>query len=102
MRLRYLVLSAALLLGACDPRRVGSIILFRNGAARTSDVFKIGPYCWVAWYSGIEKLLLRRDGSAFDLLFYYRWTLDVAGPDDVTNDLAWFDNNCRDPKEDSQ
>jgi len=62
-------------------------------------VHKIGPYCWVAWYDGIEKVLLRRDGTAVSGGFVYRWTLDTPGVDDKKADQAWFDKYCFDGSE---
>lgn len=104
--IRAAALLCLLLLGACDDGgdsdygdRVGKVILFNyDGQAEKSDVFLAGSRCWVAWYKGITKVVLRGDGTAIDgPLFKYKWTLDRIGPDDVAADRAWFAKNCREP-----
>jgi hypothetical protein len=90
----------AVLLAGCSrdeiETSVGTVILFRSPQAKKSAVYHIGSRCWVAWYSGIEKLVLNRDGTIDDGLFHYRWMLDRRGPDDQADDQKWFDANCVD------
>ena len=74
-----------------------SVILFSRGEAKTSSVKKIGQYCWVDWYKGIEKVLLKSDGTAADPPFKYRWERNVPGPSDKAADLEWFKANCAEP-----
>ena len=75
----------------------GDVILYSDmGQVQTSHVNRIGPTCWVAWYAGIEKVVLRSDRTAVDGVFHYRWTLDTPGPDDPAADEAWFAANCKD------
>jgi len=76
---------------------VGTVILFRDANAKKSAVHKIGGYCWVAWYSRIEKLMLHRSGTISDPPFKYRWELDRRGPPDHAADERWFDENCLEP-----
>jgi hypothetical protein len=80
-----------------DNFNVGTVILYRDGEAKSSSVGKIGSRCWVAWFRMIEKVLLKGDGTADDGVLHYRWTLDRPGPDDPTADRAWFDANCTEP-----
>ena len=94
MNKKILVL-AALSLCACEQKT--TVVLIRDGQMKTSAVGKIGPRCWVSWYDGIEKLELRRDGTAVDPPMQYRWTLERSGPDDRAADEKWFDANCYDP-----
>ncbi len=76
---------------------IGKVILYRDGEAKVSSVSKIGSRCWVSWYKGIEKLLLKGDGTIYNPPFHYKWTLYRAGPDDPIADKMWFDANCVNP-----
>lgn len=75
----------------------GTVVLYRDGQAKKSDVRRIGSRCWVSWHAGIEKVLLRGDGTARDATIDYRWTLDRPGPDDPVGDRRWFSLNCTEP-----
>lgn len=101
--MKLLILGLALLLAGCCVEEtvkydghIAVVILYRGALAKKSEVFRIGPRCWVAWYQGIEKLVLSRDGFIVDGPFKYRWTLDRRGPDDADDDHKWFDTNCID------
>jgi hypothetical protein len=75
---------------------IGEVVLYRNGQVRTSEVRRIGETCWVAWYPGIEKLVLNSDGTAKDSSLHYTWTLNTPGPRSKKADQEWFAKNCRD------
>ena len=75
-------------MATCPFTSVGEVILYHGGEAKTSSVHKIGGMCWVAWYTGIEKVILKSDGTADDPPFHYTWMLDVAGPDIRENDFC--------------
>lgn len=102
--MRPVALALLLIVGACDripsavnPAAVGQVILVQDGDEMKSvPVGKLGAYCWVARYEGIEKVVLRSDGTAEDMSIRYTWTLDTPGPDDRKADAAWFHKNCRD------
>jgi hypothetical protein len=82
---------------------VGSVILIREGAAKKSDVYKIGPYCSASWYgSGVDNILLRPNGIANDADLYYTWTLNRPAGGDAAIDRAWFDANCTNPVTDDE
>jgi hypothetical protein len=106
--MRNALMIFALCLGGCDraanflerhdPTSIGTVVLFDdNGQIELSAVGKIGPRCWVAWFKGVNRVILRSDGTAVDGILKYRWTLDREGPDDITADQAWFKKNCADP-----
>lgn len=73
------------------------VILYHDGQAQVSSVGRIGPYCWVEWYSGIQKVLLYSNGTAHDGPLFYSWTRDIPGPKDAYADHVWFTSSCTDP-----
>jgi len=77
----------------------GSVILYHEGAALTSEVGKVGMTCWVSWYHTEEKVILSSDFTAHDGVLKYTWTLNVRGPVDRVKDKSWFDSNCKDGPE---
>lgn len=99
---RIAVIALALCVSGCLPERsVETVILMRKGQFRTSDVKKVGEWCWAAWYKTIDKILMRGDLTAVDGPWTYRWTLHRAGPDDPTADRIWFKQNCAEPPKDA-
>ena len=92
---KLMLLCCISILGSCDST-APQVILIRNGQMETSAVQKYGEYCWVAWYKGIEHLILQRDGTAHDPPFNYKWEpLRLSERDAVQ---GFFDrNNCKEP-----
>lgn len=68
-----------LMVAGCDDsnftayKSYGEVILIRNGGMEKSNVGKFADHCWVAWYKGIEHIILKRDGTALDPPFRYTW-----------------------------
>lgn len=99
---KCLIVLASLILSGCgeilpDVPGTPQVILIRDGQMETSGVYKFGGYCWVAWYHGIEHIILKSDGTANDPPFQYRWEpLNMAERGDV---LGFFKRNgCLDVK----
>ena len=98
MKTMTALLLATVSIAGCDQSPIGSVgkvVLEWHGELQTSYVHKIGPYCWVAWYSGIEQFLLKDNGVADDgSTFHYRWRLDAPGFPNPQRDHEWFAANC--------
>lgn len=103
--MKYLILALALLVSGCNEtvsvpnktdvsNKTDTVILYRDGEAKRSEVTKFGVYCAVAWYKSIENLLLRRNGTITNRPFQYQWSLKEFGNEE---DLIWFDKNCKEP-----
>lgn len=80
----------------CDIWHINRVILIRDGEMETSSVGKYKDYCWIAWYHGSEHVMLRRNGTADDPPFHYRWEpLSHSERDDAA---SFFDRlGCKEP-----
>lgn len=93
---KYLILIVLLGLTACGDDKITTtndmILLYRKGEFKKAEVRKTGVYCTTAWYKSIDNFALKRDGTATDGGFEYRWTLAEFGN---PLDQKWFDKNCK-------
>jgi hypothetical protein len=101
MKKFVLVLAITALSGCADINPFSThVVLIRDGAMKTSGVGSANGYCYVAWYKGIERIIMRRNGHAYDPPFEYRWELLKIGGSTRDVDQAWFDANCKEPAHD--
>lgn len=94
--IKYLMLGLTLFLVGCSDNKITEtndiILLYRKGEFKKAEVRKSGAYCTVAWYKSIDNFALRRDNTAIDGSFDYKWTLNEFGK---PIDQQWFDKNCK-------
>lgn len=94
MKYKY-IMPLLLLLSACNNISSNdTVILYRKGEVKKSEVTKIGVYCGVSWYKYLEQLLLRDDGTVYNPPFEYKWTLFEFNSE---QDKIWFKANCKQP-----
>jgi len=98
--MKYIAICVLLLLSACDDGLViqpkDHVILIRDGKMEVSAISSYGQYCWVAWYEGIEHIILKSDGTADDPPFHYRWE-PLKLSERESRDVLFQRNNCHDP-----
>jgi hypothetical protein len=94
--MRRLVLLAALACTACS--NAPEVILIRGGRMQVSAVNKFGNYCYVAWYQGIDHVILLENGTAHDYPFEYKWEpLKFSERSDRAE--FWKRLGCEEPKQ---
>lgn len=98
--MKYLAICFLFFLSACDDDRAirpkDQVILIRDGQMKVSGISKYGRYCWVAWYDGIDHMILKSDGTASDPPFFYRWE-PLKLSERESRDAVYQRNDCHEP-----
>lgn len=100
---RILAITAMIALCGCDKINdafnplAQRVVFIRGGTMKESTIAKLNGYCYGHWYGDIDKVQLKRNGSAYDDNLNYTWELYKIGGSTIAESQEWFDANCKEP-----
>lgn len=91
---KYLILFFLLLTSCANQVKEtsDSVILYKDGDFRKSEVIMYGVYCTAGWYKTLDHLYLKSNGTIDDGPFHYTWTLNEFNSE---ADKIWYAKTCK-------